>query len=58
MNVPAAPSGALPQLGVIAGAFAVGTVIALAAGAANLGVALGVGQITLALAVVWVLLRG
>ena len=39
-------------------AFAGGTLIALALGAANLGTALGVGQITFAVALVAVLLRG
>lgn len=39
-------------------AFAVATAIAELAGAANLGTALGVGQIAFALALVYVLLRG
>jgi len=39
------------------GAFVLGTVAAELLGAANLGTALGVGQITFALAVVYVLLR-
>lgn len=38
-------------------AFAGGTAIAALLGAANLGTALGVGQIAFAAAVVWVLLR-
>jgi hypothetical protein len=39
-------------------AFAGGIAIAEAFGAANLGVALGVGQLTFAAALVWLLLRG
>jgi hypothetical protein len=38
-------------------AFALGAGIAGLLGAANLGVALGVGQVTFAVALVWVLLR-
>ncbi len=38
-------------------AFAAGVTVAELAGAANLGVALGVGQLTFAAALVWVLLR-
>jgi len=44
------------QLAVILGAFALGALIAGGLGAASLGVALGVGQICLAAALVWVLL--
>ncbi|MEA2449476.1 MAG: hypothetical protein QOG63_1408 [Thermoleophilaceae bacterium] len=44
------------QLLVAAGAFAVAVAVAEAAGATNLGVALGVGQIVFALAVVGLLL--
>lgn len=58
MNVPAAPAGWPAQLAIVLGAFAVGTVVAQLAGAANLGVAFGVGQLTFAAALVWVLLRG
>ena len=45
------------QLAIMFGAFAVGVLVASALGAANLGVALGVGQACFAVAVVWVLLR-
>jgi hypothetical protein len=45
------------QLAVLLLAFAVGAAIAGAFGAASLGVALGVGQVTFAAALVWVLLR-
>jgi hypothetical protein len=38
-------------------AFAIGALVAGALGAANLGVALGVGQLCFAAALVWVLLR-
>lgn len=58
MTVPAAPTGWPAQLAVVLGALAAGTIVAEIAGAANLGVALGVGQITFAIALVWVLLRG
>jgi hypothetical protein len=40
-----------------AAAFAAGTAAAEALGAANLGVALGVGQLCFAAALVWLLLR-
>ncbi len=39
-------------------AFAGGTALAELAGAANFGVALGVGQLCFAAALVWILLRG
>lgn len=39
------------------GAFVAGTAIAAALGAISLGVALGVGQVSFAAALVWVLLR-
>ncbi|UUY01884.1 hypothetical protein LRS13_14245 [Svornostia abyssi] len=58
MNIPAAPAGLPAQLAIVLGAFAAGTVVAQLAGAANLGVAFGVGQLTFAAALVWVLLRG
>ncbi|HLM08482.1 MAG TPA: hypothetical protein VK307_02145 [Thermoleophilaceae bacterium] len=45
------------QVGLLAGVFAGGTLIAELAGAANLGVALGVGQIAFGLALIWVLAR-
>ena len=44
--------GLLLTLGVAIGVFAVVTLVAWAAGAANLGVALGIGQVAFALAVV------
>lgn len=44
-------------LGFALGVFAVVTLIAWAAGAANLGVALGIGQIGFAVAVVWLMVR-
>jgi hypothetical protein len=39
------------------GALALGTLIAAALGAASFGIALGIGQLCFALALVWVLLR-
>ena len=45
------------QLAVLLAAFALGTAIAGALGAASFGVALGVGQLCFAAALVWVLLR-
>jgi uncharacterized membrane protein (DUF485 family) len=45
------------QLAILVGAFAAGALIAELFGAANLGTALGIGQITFALALLWVLLR-
>ena len=51
--------GAAPmirQLAILLGAFAVGTAIAAALGAVSFGVALGVGQLCFAAALVWVLL--
>jgi hypothetical protein len=45
------------QLGILLLAFAGGAAVAGALGAANLGVALGVGQVAFAAALVWVLLR-
>lgn len=44
------------QLAVMLGAFVLGAAIAGALGAVSLGVALGVGQLTFAAALVWVLL--
>ena len=44
------------QLATLLAAFAAGTAIAAALGAASLGVALGVGQVCFAAALVWVLL--
>ena len=45
------------QLTIMFGAFALGTAIAVAAGAVSFGVALGVGQLCFAAALVWLLLR-
>jgi hypothetical protein len=45
------------QLAIILGAFALGTAIAAALGAITFGVALGIGQLCFAAALVWVLLR-
>lgn len=45
------------QLIVLAGGFLGGAVIALLLGAKNLGTALGVGQLTFAATLVWVLMR-
>ncbi len=45
------------QLAILLGAFAIGTAIAAALGAVGFGVALGVGQLCFAAALVWVLLR-
>ena len=44
------------QLGLMFGAFVLGTLIAAALGAVSFGVALGVGQVCFAAALVWVLL--
>jgi hypothetical protein len=44
------------QLALMLGAFAAGTAIAAVLGAVSFGVALGVGQIFFAAALVWVLL--
>lgn len=44
------------QLAIMLGAFGAGTAVAAALGAASLGIALGVGQICFAAALVWVLL--
>lgn len=46
------------QLAVAIGAFAGATLVAEALGAANLGTALGFGQIAFALALAWLLVRG
>ncbi len=45
------------QLAIMLAAFALGALIAGALGAASLGIALGVGQVCFAAALVWVLLR-
>ena len=45
------------QLAILLGAFAIGTAIAAALGAVSFGVALGIGQLCFAAALIWVLLR-
>jgi hypothetical protein len=45
------------QIAILLAAFAAGTALAGALGAIDLGTAFGVGQITFAAALVWVLLR-
>jgi hypothetical protein len=45
------------ELSMLVAAFAAGAALAGVAGAANLGVALGVGQLAFATALVWILLR-
>jgi hypothetical protein len=45
------------RLAFLAGAFAVGVLVAELAGAANLGVAFGIGQIAFAITLVYLLLR-
>jgi len=45
------------QLLILALGFALGTAVALLLGAKNLGTAFGVGQLTFAATLVWVLLR-
>jgi uncharacterized membrane protein (DUF485 family) len=45
------------QPAIMLAAFAAGVLVASALGAASLGVALGVGQLCFAAALVWVLLR-
>jgi hypothetical protein len=44
------------QLTIMLGAFALGTALAAALGAASFGIALGIGQICFAAALVWALL--
>ncbi|HEY2714958.1 MAG TPA: hypothetical protein VGI73_01915 [Solirubrobacterales bacterium] len=45
------------QLAILALGFLAGTVLALLLGAKNLGTAIGIGQLTFAATLVWVLLR-
>ncbi len=47
----------IAQLALLLGALAAGTALAAAAGATSFGVALGIGQLCFAAALVWVLLR-
>jgi hypothetical protein len=47
--------GLAAQLGILVAVFGVAVLIAELAGAANLGVAFGIGQIAFALAAVWLL---
>lgn len=51
------PSGLLAQVLVLVAVFALVTLVAELAGAANLGVAVGVGQVGFAIALVFLLLR-
>jgi hypothetical protein len=44
------------QLAIMLGAFIIGTAVAAALGATSFGVALGVGQLCFAAALVWILL--
>jgi len=48
----------LRPIGILLAAFAAGAAIAALLGAKNFGTALGVGQLTFAGALVWLLLRG
>lgn len=50
-------ASAVRQLAVMLGAFAIGTAVAALAGAVTFGVALAIGQLCFAVALVWVLLR-
>ncbi len=50
-------TGWLPQLGLLLGTIVLVTLVALAAGAANLGTALTFGEIAFAGVLVWLLLR-
>ncbi len=45
------------QLAIMLAAFAVSVLVAAALGASSLGVALGIGQVCFAAALVWILLR-
>jgi len=45
------------QAALLLGVFASATALSLLAGAANLGTALGIGQIAFAIVLVWLLLR-
>jgi hypothetical protein len=47
----------LADVALLAGAFALGTIVAELAGAASLGVAVGVGQVVFAVALIALLLR-
>lgn len=52
----AAPASRPAQLALLLAAFAAGALLAELLGAANLGVALGIGQIAFVAALLWVLL--
>jgi hypothetical protein len=54
---PPFPSGLATQAAVLVAVFALATLVAELAGAANLGVAIGVGQVAFAIALVFLLLR-
>jgi hypothetical protein len=45
------------QAALLVGVFAATTSISLASGAANLGTAMGIGQIAFAIVLIWLLLR-
>ncbi len=45
------------QAGLLLGVFAATTALSLLAGAANLGTAMGIGQIAFVIVLVWLLLR-
>ena len=47
----------LPQIGLLVAVVAIVTLIAELAGAANLGVSLGIAQIAFAITLVWLLVR-
>jgi hypothetical protein len=55
---PPAARGLARDVAILIAVFAAATGIAELAGAANLGVAIGVGQVAFAIALVWVLTRG
>jgi hypothetical protein len=50
-------TAAVRQILILAAAFAAGVGLAELLGAVNLGVAFGIGQLTFAAALVWILLR-
>ena len=47
-----------PQVALLVGVFVLVTLVAELAGAANLGVALGIGQVAFAIVLLWLLVRG
>ena len=50
-------NGLLPQIGLLVAVVAIVTLIAELAGAANLGVSLGIAQVAFAITLVWLLVR-